>query len=208
MFIKNKKGFSLLEVLVTMGIVTVLAGIAIPAYNKYKDGVKDTAVKSDIANGRKAYLAYDAVNNTFCASLEAAGLGGFGESDIYTKADDYFIGLVRGTGTGACATGSPAATAIVKEKTGGGASVGGAGCTLLSSEFTMGAGFKKGSHSVGYNISNDSSGPVATTSGTCAAKDPADDASPACAGRPYSGTNPCSGSNKCKWNANTTDICA
>ncbi len=35
--LRNKKGFTLLEVLVTVGIVGVLSAIAIPAYKKYKE---------------------------------------------------------------------------------------------------------------------------------------------------------------------------
>ena len=43
--LKNKKGFTLLEVLVTVGILGVLSAIAIPAYKQYKDTANDTACK-------------------------------------------------------------------------------------------------------------------------------------------------------------------
>ena len=35
--LRNKKGFTLLEILVTVGIVGVLSAVAIPAYNQYKE---------------------------------------------------------------------------------------------------------------------------------------------------------------------------
>ena len=201
MFIKNKKGFSLLEVLVTMGIVTVLAGIAIPAYNQYKEGVKDTAVKSDISNARKAYLAYDAVNNTFCVSLAGAGLAGLGESDTYKKADAFFMGLKLGTGTGACASNDPDGDDIKKEK---GSDVGGNSCTLKSSTFKMGAGFKKGGHTVGYSIANNSSGPEAAV-GVCS-KAGLDSKADCDADK---GANGIEGdSDDPTWTASVTDLCS
>ena len=54
MNIKNNKGFSLLEVLVTMGLIGILTVIALPAYKSYKETANDTVLKSDIGNGYKA----------------------------------------------------------------------------------------------------------------------------------------------------------
>ena len=70
----NKKGFTLLEILVTVGIVGVLSAVAVPAYNQYKRGTIETAVESDIGNFQKAYMAYNAVNGTYCATFSAAGI--------------------------------------------------------------------------------------------------------------------------------------
>ena len=70
----NKKGFTLLEILVTVGIVGVLSAVAVPAYNQYKKGVSETAIESDIGNFQKAYMAYSAVHGTYCASFQNAGI--------------------------------------------------------------------------------------------------------------------------------------
>ncbi len=94
--LRNNKGFSLLEVLITVGLIAVLTGIAVPSYRAYKTNAVRVAVKSDLSNGHRAYVAYDATQDSFCASLNAVGLGwkidnsanyreagfyGFGESD-------------------------------------------------------------------------------------------------------------------------------
>ena len=71
---KDKRGFTLLEILVTVGIVGVLSAVAVPAYNQYKKGTIETAVESDVGNFQKAYMAYNAVNGTYCADFKSAGI--------------------------------------------------------------------------------------------------------------------------------------
>ena len=202
MFINNNKGISLLEVLVTMGIITVLAGVAIPAYNSYKDGVKNTAVKSDISNGRKAYLAYDAVNNSFCVNLTGAGLGGLGESDIYTgQGVSSFIGFNTTT---TCTNIADTANQGVLRKSAG-TGVAGGSCTLAAATFKLGAGFKKGTNTVGYSIAHNSSGPVGT-SGSCddSSKTTSDD----CTGN-WDHDNDGSTADQARvWTAATADVCS
>ena len=70
----NNKGFTLLEILVTVGIVGVLSAVAVPAYNQYKKGTIETAVESDVGNFQKAYMAYNAVHGDYCASFAGAGI--------------------------------------------------------------------------------------------------------------------------------------
>ena len=161
MFIKNNKGISLLEVLVTMGIITVLAGIAIPAYNRYKDGVKDTVLKADVSNARKAYLAHDATNNTFCATLKDVGLTGIGGSDLYQKASQGFAGF-------ASVTGCPSTVTPAKVQKLKGSPMAAATCVLQPGEFIIAAGFAKStSDHTGFFISDDDSGPRASKGGSC-----------------------------------------
>ncbi|MGI9548573.1 MAG: type IV pilin protein, partial [Bdellovibrionales bacterium] len=56
MILKNKKGFSLVELLVVIAIIGVLSGIAIPAYNNYKNQGTIEGVKASLNNAAKAIL--------------------------------------------------------------------------------------------------------------------------------------------------------
>ena len=93
--LKNKKGFSLIEVLVTVGLIGILVSIALPSYNKYKRNTLTMAVKADLANGHKAYNAYSAANGTFCAPLEDAGMNILMTSPTYRKGGFYGFGGVN-----------------------------------------------------------------------------------------------------------------
>ena len=74
MKVNNNKGFSLIEVLVTVGLVGILVGIAIPSYNGYKQNTVRMALKADLGNGAKVYNAKYAVDSSYCYNLEAVGL--------------------------------------------------------------------------------------------------------------------------------------
>jgi len=46
----RQKGFTLMELLIVIVIIAILAGLAIPMYNKYKTHAIKTALMSDIRN--------------------------------------------------------------------------------------------------------------------------------------------------------------
>ena len=165
MFIKNNKGFSLIEILVTIGIVAVLGSIAVPAYNQYKNNANETAVKADVGNSQRAYLAKDAVDGSFCYPLSDVGLAALGESDIYTKAEKFFIGF-----TGSCTRGTTTVNTGLSKASG--TAMGHSGCTISTSGFNLGGGFEKGNQKVGYYVSQTDAGPNKSTnqSANCSAK--------------------------------------
>lgn len=74
-YIRHKKGFTLIELMVTVAVVAILAAIAYPSYTQYVIRGKRAAAKSammDIANRQQQFLMS---NRAYAdkAALEAAG---------------------------------------------------------------------------------------------------------------------------------------
>ncbi len=65
--IKNKRGFSLIELMVVVAIMGTLAAIAIPAYNEYRKSAKKTAYKSDLLSLHRGWLAFGVELDSYCA---------------------------------------------------------------------------------------------------------------------------------------------
>lgn len=90
MRVSNNKGFSLIEVLVTVGLIGVLVGIAIPSYNSYKKNTVAMALKADLGNGAKVYNAKYAVDSSYCHTFGDVGLSTErGSNPIYRKSAFY-----------------------------------------------------------------------------------------------------------------------
>ena len=160
----NKKGFTLLEILVTVGIVGVLSAVAVPAYKQYKDNANAAALKADVSTGHKAYLAYETVYNSYCASLDGVGIKNIGTSPLYTGAQKAFAGFNSNTCNGGV-TGDLKATWVAASGT---TDAPAAKCTLDETEFVFGVAFEQSaSVARGYYISESDSGPTETTRGSC-----------------------------------------
>ena len=187
--LKNKKGFTLLEVLVTVGIVGVLSAIAIPAYKQYKDNANETAVKLEVSSAHKAYLAKDTVENSFCFNLAGAGVATIGTSAVYKNASKSFAGFE----TDNC---NPGVTGDIGNDNGN--AIGAATCALAAGSFKLGAGFEKtNSRAVGYWISDGDSGPTKSTPGSAH-----------CTDTTYTAQLACENNGKVWVTVSITDICA
>lgn len=65
----RERGFTLIELLVVVGIMGMLAAIAIPQFVSYRKHAFDAAVKSDLRNAAVAEQSHFAVNGTYTDSI-------------------------------------------------------------------------------------------------------------------------------------------
>ena len=78
MRLSNQRGFTLTEILVVIGVVAILAAIAIPQYMSARGRAADTMVVSAVravATGEEAYFASHQTNTSDVASLSGVGIG-------------------------------------------------------------------------------------------------------------------------------------
>jgi type IV pilus assembly protein PilA len=76
---RGAQGFTLIELLVVVGIVGILAAIAIPQFGAYRERGFRARVQSDARNAATAEEAYFAEANTYSADCNT--LPGFTKSD-------------------------------------------------------------------------------------------------------------------------------
>jgi type IV pilus assembly protein PilA len=61
---KNKKGFTLLELMIVIAIISILTAIAIPQFSSYRKRAYMTATKSDVKNAHIALQNYISEHST------------------------------------------------------------------------------------------------------------------------------------------------
>jgi type IV pilus assembly protein PilA len=77
----NAKGFSLLELLVVVGVIGLLAAIAIPQFSSYRTRSVDSQMKSDLKNAALAMDSYFAENKVYPTSVAAIVSVGFNQTE-------------------------------------------------------------------------------------------------------------------------------
>jgi prepilin-type N-terminal cleavage/methylation domain-containing protein len=68
---KEEKGFTLIELLIVIGIIGILAGIAIPSFVGHRNRAFDSAAISDLKNAAIAQEAYYADHTTYSSNAVA-----------------------------------------------------------------------------------------------------------------------------------------
>ncbi|OOE76392.1 pilin [Salinivibrio sp. ML290] len=72
---QKQQGFSLIELLVVLGIIGALTAIAIPQYQKYQDKAKVTAAIATLTNMRSVVEAKIMEDGAFPEDTDKKGLG-------------------------------------------------------------------------------------------------------------------------------------
>ena len=103
-FLKSKKGFTLVELMIVVVIVGILASVAVPMY---RTNVKKAMASEGVAlmgTVRTAQRVYFAEHQTYCASANVADLG------VDTSGNKYFASFSITTATGAAFTATTTGT--------------------------------------------------------------------------------------------------
>ena len=86
---KNKKGFTIVELVIVIGVIGILAGILIPTFVNVTQKAEAAALKSNLANAFSSYVA-DAADGVIDADRAKDVIG-----DAYSESKTYTIELVK-----------------------------------------------------------------------------------------------------------------
>lgn len=117
---RHDRGFTLIEVMIAVGVLALLAAIAFPNYARYRMKTVRTQGGNCLLNLAKLEEAYYAANNTTTASpnntytvtLSAMGLASGNCGELTTSGAPYVVSVAAATascpiGTCFCATATP-----------------------------------------------------------------------------------------------------
>lgn len=105
----KQKGFTLVELLVVIAIIGILAAIAIPQFQEYRERGYDAGARSDLRNAATAEEAYFIDNDKYVSCADAAScistLAGL--SSVSATVSLAMVGTTTSfTGTASAAAGS------------------------------------------------------------------------------------------------------
>ena len=90
--LKNKRGFSLVELMVVVAIMGTLASIAIPAFSEYRKSAKRAAYRTDLTSLHKSWLAFGVELDSFCerdTDPEEASIANVGMASLFSGSRYY-----------------------------------------------------------------------------------------------------------------------
>lgn len=80
----RKHGFTLIEIMIVIAILTMLAAIAIPQFIKYRSQSIDAQLKADLRNAAIAVESYFAKHSVYPSTIEEVQSFGFHPTDGVT----------------------------------------------------------------------------------------------------------------------------
>ena len=83
----NKKGFTIVELVIVIAVIAILAAVLIPTFSGVVDKAKDSAALQEVKNAYTSTMADDLVDKTEFV---------YGKSPIYVSHDDIIISIIDG----------------------------------------------------------------------------------------------------------------
>ena len=84
----RQKGFTVVEILVILVVISVLTGIIIVSYGTYQERTRDAQRKSDVAQIAAALKSYANWKNTYAEAADSCGKGTYGVGWVAIGAAD------------------------------------------------------------------------------------------------------------------------
>ncbi len=88
LWVTQRRGFTLLEVMIVAAIIGTLAALAFPSYVAFRNKAKISAVVADLKSIEKRIYGFNAENGRFPDTLAEAGLDGY--TDAWGNPFDYW----------------------------------------------------------------------------------------------------------------------
>ena len=70
--LRNRKGFTLIELMIVVAIIGILAAIAIPQFAAYRQKAYNSAAQSDLKNAKTGMEAFMADNQQYPDTMQSS----------------------------------------------------------------------------------------------------------------------------------------
>ena len=89
---RRNSGFSLVELLVAIGIIAVMIGILLPALSRVRDQAQTVQCQSNLRQLHEAFVLYSSVNRNYCMPAEGSNVNTGGSASNYWWLGRYMLG--------------------------------------------------------------------------------------------------------------------